>query len=74
MTVKAKVEKIEGFSAHADSNTLVDFISHSKDSLKKVFVAMGEPKSSIFLAQRLRDELDVDTQVTKNGGVYELEL
>ena len=74
VTVKAKVEKIEGFSAHADSNTLVDFVSNSKDSLKRVFVAMGEPKSSIFLAQRLRDELEVDAQVTKNGGVYELEL
>jgi len=74
VVVKAKVEKIEGFSAHADSNTLVDFVSNSKDSLKRVFVAMGEPKSSIFLAQRIRDELGVDAMVTKNGGVYELEL
>jgi len=74
VVVKAKVEKIEGFSAHADSNTLVDFVSNSKDSLKRVFVAMGEPKSSIFLAQRLRDELGVEAMVTKNGGVYELEL
>ncbi|MSR87614.1 MAG: MBL fold metallo-hydrolase [Candidatus Zambryskibacteria bacterium] len=72
--VRARVEKIEGFSGHADSNALVDFVSESKDTLKKVFVAMGEPKSSIFLAQRLRDELEVDAVVTEKGKVYEIDL
>ncbi|MEX0919221.1 MAG: MBL fold metallo-hydrolase [Parcubacteria group bacterium] len=74
VVVRAHVENVSGFSAHADSDTLVDFVSTSKDSLKKVFVAMGEPRSSIFLAQRLRDELDVDAVVTEKGKVYELDL
>ncbi|MDO8565419.1 MAG: MBL fold metallo-hydrolase, partial [bacterium] len=72
--VRARVEKIDGFSAHADSNALVDFVSHSAKTLKKVFVAMGEPKSAIFLAQRLRDELDVDAVVAEKGKSYELDL
>jgi metallo-beta-lactamase family protein len=72
--LRARVEKIDGFSAHADSNTLVDFVSESAETLKKVFVAMGEPKSSIFLAQRLRDELNVDAVVAEKGKSYELEL
>ncbi len=74
VTIKARVEKISGFSAHADSDALVDFVSESKDTLKKVFVAMGEPKSAIFLSQRLREELNVDTVVAEKGKTYELDL
>lgn len=70
--VRAKVEKIDGFSGHADSDALVNFVSHSAKTLKKVFVAMGEPKSAIFLAQRIRDELDVNAIVLEQGKTYEL--
>ena len=72
--VRAKVEKIEGVSAHADSNALVEFVEVSQETLKKVFVAMGEPKSAIFLAQRLRDELEVDAVVAERLKTYELDL
>ena len=74
VAVKAKVEIIHGFSAHADSDALVRFVEASAGTLKKVFVAMGEPKSAIFLAQRLRDELEVDAVVAEKGKVYELDL
>jgi metallo-beta-lactamase family protein len=70
--VKARVEKISGYSGHADSDSLVKFVSHSRETLKKVFVAMGEPRASIFLAQRLRDELGVDALVPERGKSYEL--
>lgn len=72
--VRAKVENIDGFSAHADSDALVDFVSNSAKTLKKVFVAMGEPRSAIFLTQRLRDELDVDAVVAERGKIYQLDL
>lgn len=70
--VRAKVETIEGYSAHADSDALVKFVSHSQSTLEKVFVAMGEPKSSIFLAQRLRDELGITAVVPEEGREYYL--
>jgi metallo-beta-lactamase family protein len=72
--VRARVEKIDGFSAHADSDALVNFVETSQQTLKKAFVAMGEPKSAIFLAQRLRDELEVDAVVAEKGKVYDLDL
>jgi metallo-beta-lactamase family protein len=72
--VRAKIVRIDGFSAHADSNALVEFVEKSGDKLKQVFVAMGEPKSSIFLSQRLHDELGVNATVTERGKVYELDL
>jgi metallo-beta-lactamase family protein len=74
IAVRAKVEKIDGFSAHADSNALVKFVEPSASTLKKVFVAMGEPHSAIFLAQRLRDELGVDATATEKGKSYLLDL
>ncbi len=72
--VRAKVEKIDGYSGHADSDALVDFVSGSADTLKKVLVAMGEQKSQVFLAQRLRDELGVEAVATEEGKSYEVEM
>ncbi len=58
--IKATVRTISGYSAHKDSEHLVEFISHSADkNLKHVFVAMGETQSSLFLVQRIRDYLGV---------------
>ena len=57
--IKAQVRTISGYSAHKDSDHLVEFISHSADRLTQVFVAMGEPKASLFLVQRIRDYLGV---------------
>ncbi len=58
--IKATIRTISGYSGHKDSDNLVDFVSHSADRLKKVFVCMGETKSSLFLVQRLRDYLGVN--------------
>jgi metallo-beta-lactamase family protein len=72
VAVRAHVEKIEGFSSHMDSDHLVEFVSHTAEKVKQVFVAMGEPRSSLFLAQRLRDEFDVNALYPEAGKAYEL--
>lgn len=58
--VKARIEMIRGYSGHADRDALIEFVSLSQQSLKKVFVTMGEERASLFLVQRLRDYLSVD--------------
>lgn len=65
--VKAHIEKISGYSGHKDSDHLVDFVEQASDTLKKVYVVMGEPKSSLFLAQRLRDNLGINVAVPMAG-------
>ena len=57
--IQATVETISGYSAHKDSDHLVEFVGKSADRLQKVFVCMGETKSSLFLVQRIRDYLGV---------------
>jgi metallo-beta-lactamase family protein len=54
--VNARVSEVEGYSSHKDSDHLLEFVSHA-DKVKKVFVVMGESKSALFLAQKIRDNL-----------------
>lgn len=63
----AKVVDIHGYSGHKDSAHLLEFVSNSAKTLKKVFVVMGEPKSAMFLAQRIKDNLGI-TAVTPLAG------
>jgi metallo-beta-lactamase family protein len=74
MEVKAKVIKIEGYSSHKDSNNLTKFVETASESgkLKKVFAVMGEPKASLFLTQRLQDELNVNAEYPEYGESVEL--
>lgn len=70
--VKAHIESIFGYSAHKDSDNLVNFVGPSSKRLKKIFVVMGEPKASMFLAQRLRDTYGVDAIHPEEGSSWEI--
>ena len=70
--VRARVQEIESFSAHADQPQLVGWIKSMRASLKKVFVVQGEEEQSEALAHKISDELAVDAVVPERGGIYEL--
>jgi metallo-beta-lactamase family protein len=72
--VKCEVNMIGGFSAHKDSDNLVDFVSSSQETLKKVFIVLGEPKSSMFLAQRIHEYLDLNTHLPDLNETVEIDL
>ena len=72
--VRAKINSISGFSAHKDSSNLVKFVESTADTLKQVFVAMGEPRSSLFLVQRLRDFLGVNAIAPEQGESIEIDF
>jgi len=65
--VKARIVSLKGYSSHKDSDALVQFVERGVDSLKKVFVVMGEMKSATFLTQRLRDYLGVNAVTPLEG-------
>lgn len=70
--VAATIKTIHGFSGHRDVNGLIDFIRGTSRSLTKLFVTMGEQKSSQYLAQRARDYLGVDAVCPQLGDTVEL--
>lgn len=72
--VRAKVAKISGYSGHKDSYHLVKFVETAQDTLKKVFVTMGETRSSMFLAQKLRDHLGINAVAPELGESVILEF
>ncbi len=65
--VRAHIEMISAYSGHKDSDNLLEFAQNTAKKVKKIFVIIGEPKSSMFLAQKLRDNLDVDTYTPEAG-------
>ncbi len=67
VSVRAHVEIILGYSGHKDGDGLFHFVEDMEDSVKKIFVVMGEPKSSMFLAQRIKDNLGLDAAVPLQG-------
>lgn len=73
IAVKAHIEFIDGYSGHKDSDNLIAFVESTADTLKAVYVAMGESKSSLFLTQRLRDYLGVMAYAPNQGDVVELD-
>lgn len=72
--VNADIKSIMGYSSHKDSDHLVEFVESTAKTVKKVFVVMGEPKSAMFLVQRLRDYVNVDATYPKRGETVELEF
>jgi metallo-beta-lactamase family protein len=74
--VRAKIDSIAGYSSHKDSDHLLEFVEKATESgvLKKVFCVMGEPKASMFLVQKLRDNLGVDAVYPEFKETVEIEL
>ncbi len=74
--VRAKIETILGYSSHKDSDRLVDFVSTVNEKrngkVKEIFVVMGEPKASLFLVQKIRDNLGIEAMYPERLKRYEL--
>ena len=65
--IRAHIVTILGYSGHKDSDGLLSFVEDTQETVKKVFVVMGEPKSAMFLVQKLRDNLGIDASAPELG-------
>ncbi len=61
--VRARIERISGFSAHADQNELLRWLRTSPTKPQKVFVTHGEPDAADALAELIGSELGWNTVV-----------
>lgn len=69
--VGAQVLAIGSYSAHADSQQLLDWISPIK-GLKKVFLFHGERSQSEVFRGKLKDKLNIDAEIPNLGESYEI--
>lgn len=65
--VRCKVINISGYSAHADQIKLLNWLRTSQDNLKKVFIVQGEEDQAMPFAQKIIDELAIETIVPFRG-------
>lgn len=61
--IKAKIHRIEGLSAHADQDELMDWAEGFCEKPKMTFIVHGEQKSAEALAQKLKEELGWNTVI-----------
>ena len=72
--VKAQVIKINGFSAHADKDELLQWISTFKENPpRKVFITHGEEKVSKEFAEVVEQKLGFNTERPSLGDKYVLD-
>lgn len=70
--LKARVARMNGFSAHADREDLLRSVEHLKGTLKTIYLVHGEPRQSNALAESLRAEGHSDVRLAKYGATDEL--
>lgn len=61
--VKCAIKAIGALSAHGDQQKLLEWIKSKNNLPKKVFCVHGEPEAATALAQKIRDEMQVEALV-----------
>lgn len=74
ISIRAKISSLSGYSGHKDRDGLLQFVENAGEGLERVFVVMGEPKASQFLAQRIKDFLGVTAIVPRQNDCVEIDL
>lgn len=71
--LRAQVETINAFSAHADYKEILEFVEPlDKKRLKGIFLVHGEPDAQAALAKRLEEAGVARVTVIEYGKRYEL--
>lgn len=70
--VRCRRLAIEGWSAHADQQQLLNWLSPMRMSLKKVFAVQGEEKASSVFVKRVINDLAIRAETPEKGKSYEL--
>jgi metallo-beta-lactamase family protein len=71
--VKAQIESIQSYSAHADYNELLQFLScQQKDKVKTVFLVHGDPGSKVSFREKLILSGFMNVIIPAKGEVHDL--
>lgn len=67
--VKARVDMLEGLSAHADRDELLDWISNIQQAPDRLFLTHGEPHALDSLRVKIKDEYGWEAEIPE---LYEI--
>jgi len=71
--VNAEIYDLEGFSAHADKEGLLEWISGFIKEPKQIFLVHGETDAKVDLAAAIKEKLGYDTVTVSGISEFELE-
>ncbi|AWW25460.1 MBL fold metallo-hydrolase RNA specificity domain-containing protein [Acetobacterium carbinolicum] len=71
--VNAEIYFLEGFSAHADKNDLLKWLSGFKEKPKKIFLVHGEEEAKKSFANTAKNTLGFDCTVVEDVSEYDLD-
>ena len=71
-TVNARIETIDGYSAHADESELLEFIGAIPQRPRRVFVVHGEPEATRAMSESLRGLGIPEVTVPERGQTFEI--
>ncbi len=71
--LRARVEAIHGYSAHADRDGLLDWVKPIARDLQHAFIVHGDPEPAMALADGLRQLGVRDVAVPEQGDVFQVE-
>jgi metallo-beta-lactamase family protein len=72
IAVKATIERIDDFSAHADQKGLIEWLGAFEREPQKVILVHGEEEALDTLQRVIHRELDLHAQIAEYGQVYSL--
>ena len=67
LVIKASVHSIDGFSAHADADQLIDWVKTASRDPKRIYLNHGEPEAADALRLRIEHELGISCVVPLLG-------
>jgi metallo-beta-lactamase family protein len=70
--VKAKIEMIEGLSAHADQQELINWLSKLKYSPEEIFIVHGEHDAALGLKNKIKETYGWNAALPKLNQEFEM--
>jgi len=70
--VKARIEALDGFSAHADRNQLLEWLRPMRNTVRRVFLTHGEPQACVALAAAIRRRYKLPVMVPDMNDTVDL--
>ena len=69
---RAEVVTINGFSAHAGQDGLLDYVMQTRNTLQKVFLVHGEPRGAEPLMEKIKELGIKDVHYPEQGTVFNI--
>ena len=70
--VKAHIQTISSFSAHADYREILAWLMGFNRPPKQTFIVHGEPDASLAMSDKIQQQLDWSVTIPKHGQSFEL--